>query len=252
MQLTGTETDEILALASASGVPDAFATLVRRHGAGVQTLLERLVHDHHLAGDLAQEVWIKVHQALGRFDARRSFRPWLLQIALNHGRDALRRAGRRLSEAPIDEQLVQTAGGAEPVQGLLERSEIEHALEQVAEPFRAALVLVDVLGLTYQEAAQTLRCALGTVKSRVGRGRASFRVHYGRASDEDDRGQAQLFGLRGGDAGRARERRADGGAGDAPPRAAREGGSALCQASQRAGRLLSAARDGVECSEGFA
>ena len=59
-----------------------------------------------------------------------------------------------------------------------ERAAIAQAMGQVAEPFRTALGLVDVGGLSYEEAAQTLACAVGTVKSRVNRGRLLFRDHY--------------------------------------------------------------------------
>jgi RNA polymerase sigma-70 factor (ECF subfamily) len=62
-----------------------------------------------------------------------------------------------------------------------QRAAIESALQQVAEPYRSALVLVDVQGLSYEEASVSLGCAVGTVKSRVNRGRFSFRDHYQKA-----------------------------------------------------------------------
>ncbi|MFT4540993.1 MAG: RNA polymerase sigma-70 factor (ECF subfamily) [Planctomycetota bacterium] len=178
MQISDSETDEILAAAATSGTTDAFATLVRRHGGAVQVMLERLVGDHHAANDLVQEVWIKVHRSLAAFDTKRSFRPWLLQIAMNQGRDALRKRARTQPTVSVYDESEATRTMPDSSSGLLERAEIEHVLGRVDEPFREALVLVDVLGLSYQEAADTLECALGTVKSRVGRGRGLFRRHY--------------------------------------------------------------------------
>ena len=87
--------DEALATEAAGGSRGAFAALVERHGARVLAAVERSVQDHHLARDLAQEVWIKVHRGLAGFDPARRFRPWLFAITCNHVRDAQRRGGRR-------------------------------------------------------------------------------------------------------------------------------------------------------------
>ena len=90
-----TPTDEALVAEAATGDTSAFALLVGRYAAPVLAVVERACGDHHLARDLTQEIWIKVHRGLAGFHADRRFRPWLFAIALNHARDALRKAGRR-------------------------------------------------------------------------------------------------------------------------------------------------------------
>jgi RNA polymerase sigma factor (sigma-70 family) len=137
------------------------------------TVLQSLAQ---LARDLTQEIWIKVHRGLSGFRPGARFRPWLFSIALNHVRDEQRRVGRHplqlLEETPAQSL---PARQTDPRQASEEREAIEAALDRVPEPFRSALHLVDVVGLDYEEAARSLECAVGTVKSRVNRGRFAFR-----------------------------------------------------------------------------
>ena len=171
--------DEALATEAAGGSRGAFAALVERYGARVLAAVERSVQDHHLARDLAQEVWIKVHRGLAGFDPDRRFRPWLFAVACNHVRDARRRGSRAalhlLEDGPA---LDPPSEGPDPSRVEEEREAIEVALARVPEPFRTAVHLVDVLGLGYQEAAESLGCSIGTSKSRVHRGRVAFRDAY--------------------------------------------------------------------------
>ncbi|MFT7669986.1 MAG: RNA polymerase sigma-70 factor (ECF subfamily) [Planctomycetota bacterium] len=153
--------------------------LVERYAASLLAVMERGTGDHHLARDLAQEAWIKIYRGLGSFEESRSFRPWLFTIACNHLRDAQRKAGRRGRQAPMEEFPSDFAAETDmQVEERDERSAIEAALARVPEPYRSALHLVDVLGLDYQEAAASLECGIGTVKSRVHRGRQAFRESY--------------------------------------------------------------------------
>lgn len=170
--------DEALAAAATAGDGAAFELLLRRYGARVLACLERLLGDHHRALDASQEVWIKVHRALPAFDAQRRFRPWLFAIAMNHARDRLRERPRReetLGESHAEEFPAQLPA---PGAALLERAAIAAALARVPEPFRSALLLVDVAGQDYPEAAEALGLPVGTVKSRVHRARLCFRAAY--------------------------------------------------------------------------
>lgn len=170
-------TDEGLALRAAAGRRDAFEALVFRYGAALLAVVERQAGDHHEALDLVQEVWLKVFRALPRYQPGGSFRSWLFSIALNHGRDARRRR-QRSRVVFIDEYRADAAPGGDPSGRAEEHAAIETALAAVPEPFRTALLLVDVTGLSYEEAAASLDCAVGTVKSRVSRGRFAFRDVY--------------------------------------------------------------------------
>lgn len=189
-------TDEELAARAQDGDLDAFEALVVRHGGGVIAALERLLGDHHQACDAAQDAWIKVHRALGRYRRGASFRPWLFAIALNQGRDALRSRRRRPGGSAAPLELLPAHGASDPDQSSPERSAIAAALAAIDGAFREAVVLVDVVGLGYAEAAAALGCAEGTVKSRVHRGRVAFRDAYERLTEPPT--AAALGPLRGG------------------------------------------------------
>ena len=183
-----TTPDETLARAAGEGSRAAFERLVQRHAGRVLALLERRLGDHDAAQDLAQETWIRVHRALPRFDADRSFRAWLFAIALNAARDEQRR--RRRTPLEFVDALPAATASDEP--GQERRQAIERALLGVAEPYRTALLLVDVEGLDYREAATSADCAVGTMKSRVARGRAAFRDAWHRVTDERRPGSGTL------------------------------------------------------------
>jgi RNA polymerase sigma-70 factor (ECF subfamily) len=174
-----TPADEFLVAEAASGVTSAFALLVERHAATVLATVERAIGDHHLARDLAQEIWIKVHGSLARFETQRRFKPWLFAIAMNHVRDNQRKLGRRADRMPLENMPLEfVAKVQDPIDQREEKNQIESALQSVSEPYRSAVHLVDVLGLGYDEAAESLECSKGTVKSRVHRGRLAFQDAY--------------------------------------------------------------------------
>ncbi len=190
----GGAADEALAAAAKEGCRASFEELVERYGGRVHALLERRLGDAHQALDVSQEVWVRVFRGLAGFRPEAgfrggasfrpgaSFRSWLFGIALNAARDEGRRRGR----APLlylDAFRAELAAG-DPADERAERRAVEAALLGVAEPFRTALVLIDVEGLSYEEAARALACAPGTVKSRVSRGRAAFRERWERAGNE--------------------------------------------------------------------
>jgi RNA polymerase sigma-70 factor (ECF subfamily) len=122
--------------------------------------------------DVAQEVWIKVFRALPRFREGATFRSWLFSIALNATRDEGRRRQRHPSDSP--EALWPIADPKDMTQ----QSSIDEALQRVPEPFRSTLQLVDVEKFSYQEAATALGCNIGTVRSRLSRGRHAFREQW--------------------------------------------------------------------------
>lgn len=179
--------DETLAVMAGQGRKDAFEALVHRYAGALEQVLEQRCLDHHLARDLSQEVWLKVYRALPRFRPVGTFRSWLFSIAFNHSRDV----HRRRKKAPLL-LLEDVDEPGQPQVATLQREVderrplIEQALQRVAEPYRSALVLIDVQGLSYEEASRTLECAVGTVKSRVNRGRFAFREAYERAANHRD------------------------------------------------------------------
>ncbi|MEZ6015174.1 MAG: sigma-70 family RNA polymerase sigma factor [Planctomycetota bacterium] len=175
--------DEALAARAAGGELAAFEALVNRYGGAVLRALERLGLDRHAAEDAAQDAWVKLFGALDQYHRDRAFRPWLFSIALNQGRDARRRATARARIGGEELGRVDVERTVLPNESALERDAIAYALAQLDEVFREAVVLVDVSGLDYDQAAVALGCAIGTVKSRVHRGREAFRAEYARAVD---------------------------------------------------------------------
>ncbi|MEC7583937.1 MAG: sigma-70 family RNA polymerase sigma factor [Planctomycetota bacterium] len=165
-------TDEGLAFAAGGGDRSAFAELVERYAGRIVAAIDRRLGDHHAALDVAQEVWIKVFRALPRFREGASFRSWLFSIALNATRDEGRRRQRRPTEGP--DALVPLTTKQQPTQRLA----IHDALQRVPEPFRSTLQLVDVEKFSYEEAATALGCNVGTVRSRLSRGRHAFRKQW--------------------------------------------------------------------------
>ena len=180
MTIHSSESDETLATQATNGSRAAFEELVFRFGGAVVSLLERRLRDHHLALDLAQEAWVRVFHSLSRFDSSRSFRPWLFSIVLNAARDEGRR--RERSRVVSIDDYRDSLSAKSSVDEVDERALIEDSLDRVEEPFRTAVLLVDVEGLSYEEAAESLQVAIGTIKSRVNRGRLAFRDHWVRLS----------------------------------------------------------------------
>lgn len=145
--------------AAVGGDAAAFEELVRLYQAQVFRFLCRLVADRSLAEDLTQETFLRVHQRMATFGFRSKFSTWVFQVARNVGIDELRRRARRtrllrLVPAPVE-------AGPEL------RAELEAALWSLSVKLREALLVVEVLGFTYREAAEMLSVPEGTVKSRV-------------------------------------------------------------------------------------
>ena len=133
------------------------------------------------AEDVAQETFTSAYQSLGRFRGG-SLRAWLMRIAANASRDALRRRRRR-PEISLEESLenpaFQPASGAESPDAAAQRSELNAELQRAILSLpvdqRVVLLLVDVQGLRYGEAADAMDVSVGTVKSRLSRARAKVR-----------------------------------------------------------------------------
>jgi len=146
--------------AAAAGDARAFEELVRAYQAPVWRFLRRLLGDPVLAEDVAQEAFLRAYQRLDTFTFRCRFSTWLFQVAHNAAIDALRAQARR-------ERLHRAAPAPSPPSDPHARAEIADALGRLSPKLRAALLVVEVLGLTYQEAGEVLGVPEGTVKSRV-------------------------------------------------------------------------------------
>ena len=166
---------------SRDGDLSAFNAIVERYQSQVYNVSARILGDRHLAEDVAQETFIKAHRSIDGFRGG-SLRAWLLRIASNLSLDATRSRKRRPAESleaaserpgffvPSD----RPGPEQEALQGEL-REAIQNCITSLPDDQRAVVVLVDVQGLSYDEAAEAIGSAVGTVKSRLARGRRRLR-----------------------------------------------------------------------------
>ena len=167
---------------AAHGDDAAAEALVRATYPDVHRLCCALV-DRRAADDLAQDVFVRVLRALGGFRGGSSARTWVLSIARRTCMDELRgRHRRRLRDANRAALGLDVPGtGQDPVQA----STVSDLLSRLAPERRAAFVLTQELGLTYEEAAAVLDCPVGSVRSRVARARADLVALLGTAPAEE-------------------------------------------------------------------
>jgi RNA polymerase sigma-70 factor, ECF subfamily len=161
--------DTLLIARAQSGSKEALDALLRCHFDRVYAVCRRITGNDADAADASQETLVRVVRGLGRFDARARFSTWVYRIAVNASLDEIRRRSRRPAAIGIDADAVETGGGPASV---IDRLDIDSALQKVAPEFRAAVVLRDLCGMDYAEIARTLAIPVGTAKSRVARGRA--------------------------------------------------------------------------------
>jgi RNA polymerase sigma-70 factor (ECF subfamily) len=164
--------DRDLALAAAAGDRRALELLLDAHADRVHAVCRRIVLHPEDALDATQEALIAIARGIHRFDGRSAFSTWAYRVATNAALDELRRRKRRPMVAVGEQPDPPVAGGEDGVDA---RLDVDAALELVPEEFRVAVVLRDLADLDYAEIATALDIPLGTVKSRVARGRAALR-----------------------------------------------------------------------------
>jgi RNA polymerase sigma-70 factor (ECF subfamily) len=169
-----------------AGSETAFDWLVNHYHAPVYNLILGMLGDTADAADAAQEVFLKAFKGIRSFRRGSSLKTWLYRIAireaLNHRRWFKRHLQKNVSidaepedgSAPLDIEDL----GATPFDQLAAHEiqvAVQGALQQVPEVFRSAVILRDIEGLSYEEVAEVLECSVGTVKSRILRGRRSLK-----------------------------------------------------------------------------
>jgi RNA polymerase sigma-70 factor (ECF subfamily) len=175
--------ENALIAAAQSGELPAFNQLVMHYQGLAYNVAYRIMGDPDAAADTTQDAFIKAYKALGGYRGG-SFKAWLLRIVTNTCYDALRARKRRQADSLDDlavepEHAWQLANGRAGPEELALRSELGHVIQmgiaQLPEDQRTVLVLTDVQGMSYQEVAEVTGTSLGTVKSRLSRGRAKLR-----------------------------------------------------------------------------
>ncbi len=174
------KSDDVLITLFQSGEEDAFRILVQRYQERVRNLIHSIFHDPFLVDDLAQEVFIKAYLALPNFRFESSFYTWVYRIAVNKSRDEMRRRKVKkwlsfASMAETTDKEFHEKTAVHPVNNEAQEL-VAKGLELLPEKFRVPILLKDIDGFSYEEMANVMQCELGTVKSRLSRGRAMLRI----------------------------------------------------------------------------
>ena len=157
--------------------------MARDHGRFLYTLAYRLTGNDADASDLVQEVLLRVRRGLETYQPG-SLEGWLSRITTNAFLDEVRRRKRRPTVALLDDadRILRDKTAPEPDEAIAAArlpDEIQDAIRALPDEFRAAVVLCDVVGLPYEEIAEHLGVPVGTVRSRIHRGRAQLRKALG-------------------------------------------------------------------------
>lgn len=175
-----------------AGSEAAFDWLIARYNQPVYSLVYRVLDDPSDAADTTQEVFLKVFRGIRRFNSDSSLKTWIYRIAIheasNQRRWWFRHKGRETSIEPnprnrdesrslaMRDMLV--ADAKSPLDNVYDeelRARVENELKSVPEPFRTTLILRDIEDLSYEQIAEVMEVSLGTVKSRLVRGRNALR-----------------------------------------------------------------------------
>lgn len=173
-----------------SGSEEAYNWLIAHYHQPIYSLVYRIVNNPADAADTTQEVFLKVFRGMKRFNGESSLKTWLYRIAIHEASNHRRWWFRHKSKESPMEAKEDSSGnsfglcdtlvdqGESPLELLAHeeiRARVEGELRQVPEPYRTTVLLRDIEGLSYEEIAEVLQVSLGTVKSRLIRGREALK-----------------------------------------------------------------------------
>ena len=189
----GIRTEEAAIVAELkAGSEEAYAALIGEYHHSIYSLIHRVVSDPADAADTTQEVFLKVFRGMKHFHGESSLKTWIYRIAIHEASNRRRWWFRhKAQEVPMDADERAIPHDAGPVIGLVlmdkaespfdcaaheeVRARVEDELRKVSEPYRTTVVLRDLEGMSYEEIAEITQVSLGTVKSRLTRGRNALR-----------------------------------------------------------------------------
>ncbi|MBR5123168.1 MAG: sigma-70 family RNA polymerase sigma factor [Anaerotignum sp.] len=176
----------------------AFEELILQHEKIVYNVALRMMNHSEDARDISQEVFLKAYRNLANFDERSAFSTWLYRITHNTCIDEMRKRKGKQSYS-LEEELENEDGsmqrqiadeGDTPEESLLreeQKSEILQALDTLSEEHKAAIILRDVKGLSYEEISEILELSLGTVKSRISRARNQLKTEILKMREQSEK-----------------------------------------------------------------
>jgi RNA polymerase sigma factor (sigma-70 family) len=185
------DSDELLVRHFQEGSAEAFEVLVKRHGTRVYNLCLRILGDADEAADVCQDTFLAALRKLSTFRGDSAFTTWLHRVAVNACYDSLRRKRRRpmlqIVRDEDDERPETSLPAPDHADEVVFSVDVARAMQEVPEEFRVVLVMADVQDLPYEEIARVLEIPVGTVKSRVFRGRAALGRALGGSRGEPSR-----------------------------------------------------------------
>lgn len=166
-----------------------FEELVRRHHAAAFNVAYRMTGNRHDAEDLTQETFLRAFRFFGNYRRELPFESWLYKIMSNLWIDTLRRKPKHGLPVSLDQPMGDSGQALDlpddkpsPEEDLLIHtldSRLQDALNALPAAFRMAVILADIEGMSYEEVAEAMRCSIGTVRSRIHRGRRAVRQKLG-------------------------------------------------------------------------
>ncbi len=175
-----------------AGSDEAYAWLIAQYHQPIYSVIYRIVNDPSDAADTTQDVFLKVFRGIKRFHGESSLKTWIYRIALheasNRRRWWFRHKSRETSIEPVESSDLESAAfalkdtlvdpSASPLESVAQhevRIRVEQEIRNLSEPFRTTVVLRDIEELSYEEIAEVMQVSLGTVKSRLIRGRDALK-----------------------------------------------------------------------------
>jgi RNA polymerase sigma-70 factor (ECF subfamily) len=176
--------DATLAMAARAGDRAALERLLHAHADRIHAVCRRVLVNPEDALDATQEAMIAIARGITRFDGSARISTWIYRVATNAALDELRRRKRRPLPAEAEITSDPLGDGTHAVDA---RLDIDAALASIPEDFRVAVVLRDLCDLDYGEIAEALNVPIGTVRSRIARGRAAIEAWFGEPDADADR-----------------------------------------------------------------
>ncbi len=161
------------------GDHQAFTTIMQAHEDRVFSVCLRILGNRESALDATQETFLTTFRKASQFEGKSALGTWIYRIAVNTCYDMLRKEGRRKTDPLPDHVDPADHAAAEAVEWIAMRPELQRALANLPHDFRAAVVLSDIEGMALPEVADVLGIPVGTVKSRVFRGRRMLAAELG-------------------------------------------------------------------------
>ena len=172
------ESDEILMLSFCDGDDRAFEELVNRYKNKLVNYINKYINDFDRAEEIAQEVFVRVHRSKDRYKVKAKFSTFIYRIALNLSYNEVRDRNRRKTE-PTDEFGTLPMKDDYTPEDIYEKEEthniIHREISELKDKFRDVIILCDIEKKSYKEAARILGISVGTVQSRLSRGRLKLR-----------------------------------------------------------------------------